>query len=133
MFTKTRQLVLMGQNDDKKFVEIPGWLYHYEPFGMDIFIHHRVVKNIIGCGYRLEQSWRASDISTGSSLSKSKSSNNSRKEVVEALHERLSSISLEEYNRCVWNALTKLPPHKPTWRIDSVYKYAVKVHDENTQ
>ncbi len=132
MFTKSRQLILMGQSSGREFVETPGWLYHYEPFGIDIFIHHTVAKTQGGDSYYLGYSWRASDVSTGMSLTNYRLYN-SRKEVVESLHERLNSYSLREYNECVWNALANSPPHKPSWRIDSVrIGYARKLYYETT-
>ena len=52
MFIKSRQLVLIGKDKEKTFIDTPGWLYHYVPFGVDVFIHHKVVSNMDGYGYR---------------------------------------------------------------------------------
>ncbi len=117
MFTKTRQLIQITQNKEKFFIDTPGWLYHYEPFGIDVFIHHKVRPEKSGRGFYLDKTWRVSDISTGLSFFGFLYAAHSRKKAVEYLHERLEEISLRRYNEAVLTKLAESPPHKPSWKF----------------
>lgn len=132
MFTKTRQLIQMTQNKKRYFVDTPGWLYHYEPYGIDIFIHHVVTSTGDGRSFRLGKAWRASDPSTGMSLF-SFLNVATRKQAVEYLYDRLSDIPLSLFNEKVLLKLAESPPHKATWRFNSVNGFAVEVTDAHRE
>ena len=128
-YKKIRQLVLIGPINKTFFIDTPGYLYHYEPFGIDIFIHHRVMSQPNRSNYYLHWAWSASDISTGLSLL-TRSFAHTRDAAVEMLHDRLRTVSLREYNEAIWNRLANSPPHKASWRFDNIKHFAVRVdHD----
>ena len=133
-FIKTCQLILMGTSkQDKEFVEVPGYLYHYKRFGIDWVVHHKIVPSCDG--YYMERSWKVSDISTGLSISGSDNFFNTRKEAVEYTIRRINSYSLGEYNSRVLDMLAQSPPHKANWMITSVRgickNAAVKVQNDS--
>lgn len=116
----------MGVRNEKTFVDVPGWLYHYEPYGVDVFIHHKVVPNRGKIGYHLEKAWRVSDPSTGMSLFGFLHAN-TRMQAVDYLHGKLSDVTLARYNKAVLEKLAESPPHKPSWRITSLGNFAWEI------
>lgn len=127
-FTRTRQLVLMGNDSSRCFVDAPGWLYYYEPFGIDVFVHHRIIPKQPGTGFYMKSLWQVSDISTGLSLS-NKQFARTRREAVDFLCDRLSGITLHRYNEVVLYSLAKSPPHKASWTIVSIKGVAMEIQN----
>ena len=74
MYKKSRQLiqtVIFGSEEKKLrriFIEVPGYLYYYEPFEQNFFVHRKVVFNSAERVYYMTSSWTVAEPRTGLSV-----------------------------------------------------------------
>lgn len=131
-YRRTRQLIhYTVPGSYGLFIDTPGYLYHHEPYGVDLFVHHKVIPRStheVERGFRMLRRWKVSDPSTGLGLMGFLSTE-TRDEAITLTLDRLSNISRQQYNTKVWETLQTLPPHKASWRLTTLNKLAEKVDD----
>lgn len=121
-----------GLNGKGVFVEVPGYLFHYEPYDTDLFVHRRVRKTEAGGFYMVASQWRVSDPSSGWGVL-GLANPTTREGARIAAEKRLSTVPVASFNEKVWDALQHMPPHKPTWRIVSARPEGIAVRVENDE
>ncbi len=131
MFTKSRQLILViirepKQSLRKVYIEIPGYLYYYEPYEQHLFVHHKVVFNTDEKCYQMQASWAVSEPRTGLSID-IRSVSTTRKLAVAMAAKRMLQIPREKYHEAVLLGLANAPERKPKWKILSHKSAAVRV------
>lgn len=135
-FTKSRQLILVfapgsEQPLRKIYVEIPGYLYYYEPFEQYLFVHHKVIFNTAENHYQMLSLWMVSEPRTGLSVN-SRGASSTRKSAIAAAAERMLQISSEQYYGAVLLGLANAPERKPEWKFTTHKAAAVRVKNDYT-
>ncbi len=135
-FTKSRQLVLgivpePKQLHRKVYIEIPGYLYYYEPYEQHLFVHHKVVFDTNEKQYKMQASWVVSEPRTGLSID-SRSVSTTRKLAVAMAATRMLQITREQYHEAVLLGLANAPERKPEWKFTTHKAAAVRVKNDYT-
>ncbi len=130
-FTKSRQLVLVivpepKQPHRKVYIEIPGYLYYYEPFGQNLFVHHKVIFDTAENRYQMQAPWAVSEPRTGLSID-SRSASSTRKLAIAMAATRILQITREQYHEAVLLGLANAPERKPEWKFTTHKAAAVRV------
>lgn len=132
-FRKSRQLALVVVPTSKQplrkvYVEIPGYLYYYEPFEQDMFVHHRVIFNADEKCYQMQAQWGVSEPRTGL-LIDSRSVSSTRKLAVALAATRMTQVTREQYHEAVLLGLASAPERKPRWKFLSHKLPAVRAKE----
>ena len=132
-FKKSRQLVLVIASESKQplrkvYIEIPGYLYYYEPFGQNMFVHHKIIFNGNEKCYQMQTTWAVSEPRTGLSID-SRSTSSTRKLAVAMAATRMFQITREQYHEAVLLGLADAPECKPKWKFINHKSAAVRVKE----